>query len=152
MDTLTDTAGNKYWRSGSAIYLRLKGAKRDRLLGQVGSERTLYITRRPDHWHVASGMWGFNRFIMVNHAALYFDRVRIICTNPRGYQVTGTLTPEQMLAMFATLHFKKQGFELQGFLTEEQIRGLRPAVAAPRKDPAPAPEAAQGDLFGVTHG
>jgi hypothetical protein len=129
---MVDSRGNKYYFEGKTLHLGLAGrpagGKRNRRIGVLQSQ-TLFVERGPAHFMRAMSGWGFNDFVFRHAADLGFRLVRIhIQADParllrRAFEVL--VLPEDMVARFQYLHFQKQGFELQGFLTEADLHDIR---------------------------
>lgn len=98
------------------VAVRLKGNPRERVIGEIDMPtRTLTVTRkREKHLLVKGNAYGFNHKLIAE--ATKFDTVKLI----DDYS-TWSIPREFILANGKFLLFTKQGFELQIFVSLEQL-------------------------------
>ena len=102
------------------IKLKLKGDKL-RLIGTITkSTRTIVMTRKRDiHLHRITNSYGFNQYVLEN--GFLFDTIRLSDDKGGHWKVP----VKYVLENGAYLHFQSQGFELQRFVSLENLEQFR---------------------------
>lgn len=98
------------------LHLKLAKENRKRFLGSITkSTRTFNVRRvKVDHLHWKSNSYGFNEYIIKN--SLRFETV-CLTDDSKRYKIPKSFILEYGKHMF----FKEQGFELQLFVTLEDL-------------------------------
>jgi hypothetical protein len=113
---IQDEYGNKLYRRKDTIFLHLTSEQNPRKLGIIDEEnQVIVITRESSkHLHRLSNSYGFN--LQLLKTATVFNSIRLIVDNIH-YLIPIKLIKEKGKFLF----FKQQGFELQVFLSLDEI-------------------------------
>jgi hypothetical protein len=114
MKEKSDEFGNKIIVYGSDVFVKLASESKARSVGTIKDQSLYVVRRREKHLHYRSYSYGFNHFIIKN--TKHFNKV--ILTDEYG---TYIIPNELILQKGKFLLFKNQGFELQIFLSLNEI-------------------------------
>lgn len=115
---ITDKIGNKLYREGDVIYLKLVSQNYRRKLGVIDEQSKIFLTTRvyEKHLYRNAKSFGFNSEFL--RSASLFKDVKLLTDRNESF----VIPVKTILEEGSYLHFKKQGFERQIFLSLDKMQ------------------------------
>ena len=118
---IKDSLGNKLYRKDNIIFLKLISESYSRKLGIIDEQSKNFITNRiyETHLYRNAEAFGFNSELLIT--AKLFTNVKLLTDKNEIF----IIPIKFILDNGDYLHFKKQGFERQIFITLEQLKDFQ---------------------------
>ncbi len=118
---LSDKFGNTLYREGDYIYLDLKLSQGRRRLGKIDEKKESLITKRVYDRHLfrMANSFGFNSELLRTAEIIKYVIVKT------DKEETFAIPIETLFKLGSYLHFKKQGFERQIFITIDDLKNFK---------------------------
>ncbi len=115
---MEDYLGNKLFRKGNLLYLKLASETRNRKLGVIEEQSKNFITNRIYEKHLYRNGQAFGFNVELLRTATLFNGVKLMTDRDETF----IIPVKFILEHGEYFHFKKQGFEKQIFIKTEQLK------------------------------